>query len=209
MNTAVTSEVSVFAYTDGDYDRLGTMKKAADVVFAYFRWVVEDHRRLLVERDHQSRILQLVSDVSQVFGFTDDKEQLVRYFIANVLQGAQEVEFEALGNDSWSPFTLEALLAVYDQRELVEMLEDLPLHDRCMYAGRFVAECTSSAPQVEQIDLGEIVGCDVDLVQTATWEILLETFDIEDDHSFICVGKAVMRSRELTQLHLNDIEKLL
>jgi hypothetical protein len=202
MNTETKIDTSQ-SYTAGDYDRLGTMKKAADVVFTYFRWVLEDHRRTMVEKDHQAKITSLVHDVMAVFGFTDDKEPLARYFISNVLQGAQEAEFTALGREAFAPFDGAALKEIYDQNDVVSLLAPLSAQARCMYAGRFMAECTESYPELQSVDNAELIGCDIDLVQVAEWPILLEEFEIEDDGSFICVGKVIVMVREMTNERIN------
>lgn len=200
-------DIAQSVYSDADYDRLGTMKKAADVVFEYLRWAMEDHRRLMHDKDHQNRIKTLVHDVMAVFGLTDQDEMLARYFIANVLHTAQEVEFSAMARDAWKPFSETAIAEIYSVEEVASMLADLAPHKRCMYSGRFMADVTDSNQWLESITAGMIVGCDSDLVMTGSWEILLEAFDIEDDTTFVCVGKAAMRAREETQQTLDEFIK--
>lgn len=187
-------------YTDGDYDRIGTMKKAADVVHAYFTWVLEDHRRTMVDVEHKKRIEQLILDTGAVFGADDSKEPLIRYFIANVIQACQEMETASLDSEAWLPFTKSAITEMYDPPLLAQACLPLSVHNQLMYAGRFLTECTETHPLLEEIHMGHIVGADLSLVQTVDWKLLLEGADIENDGSFICVGKALTQSTSVNEL---------
>lgn len=182
-------------YTVGDYDRLGTIKKASDLVFIYFNWALSDHRRTLNEKDHQKVIVQLITDVGSVFGVGDEKEALVRYFIVNVIEACQEIERLSMPK-AWMPFSLDALTSMFEPSNVSAAMVHLNIQNQFMWAGRLFPESHAEHHQSDEICLGHIVGADLILVQTASWELLLQGIDMEDDGSFECVGKALAKGQE-------------
>lgn len=191
IQSAITYDALLF--TDGDYDRLGTIKKASDVVFSYFRWVLEDHRRTQIEKEHQRKIENLICEVSDVFGVNQEREPLVRYFIANTLKGAQDAELARLA-DAYLPFSMGAFVEMYDITSVQQCMEDLTPHNQLMYSGNFMEECSSTSDILDDVQKGTLVGCDLNFVMSIAWPYLLDLAEMENDGSFVCVGKALVTS---------------
>lgn len=186
-------------YTEGDYERLGTMKKASDVVFDYFRWATEDHRRISDHKSHTAKVSSTIEHVEAVFSPAPAKRALVPYFIANVLQALQELEYQTDVSQRWAPFSKEDLSELFNADEVSAIQFDSCVQDRAMYAGRFVSEATEVCQDIDRISRAEVVGCDSMLVVTLSWPLLLEGCSIEDDGGLGCVGRALAVSSAITQ----------
>src|SRR5574343_260232 len=85
----------------GDFERIGTIKKAADLVYEYVNWVTEDHNRTLVHKNHEKRIQDLIEAVGDVFGNPYGRDQLMGFFIANVVKSAVTYEESRTNVKGW------------------------------------------------------------------------------------------------------------
>lgn len=183
------------AYTAGDYDILGTIKKAADLVFAYYRWVIEDHTRTLVSAKEEAKVEELILDLMATFGLDEDKAALARYFASNVLYMC--VHADGYGTHRGFGFSNETLAEMFSQTTVLELMEGMSDARACMYAGRFYPENgdrrkdSAVATMLSKVRTAQIVGCDLIFVQTLSWQLLLLSRDIEDDTTFECVGRAI------------------
>lgn len=199
-------------YTDGDYDRIGTIKKGADVVYEYVRWVLEDHTRTLVEKVHQKRIEELQRDVAAVFGLLQHREELGRYFCVNVIKAARDAEEMSSNIKGWTVFNDELFNDMYSPDRTAFQLVSLKPQDRCMYAGVFMSELTESHPDLDQIDVAAIVGADPLFVHSANWENLLAAANIEDT-DFVSVGRALVQLSPIgfdgAQLNMQTLDSML
>ena len=179
-------------YTDGDYDRIGTIKKGADVVYEYVRWVLEDHTRTLVEKMHQQRIEELQRDICAVFGLLQHRTELGRYFIVNAIKAARDAEEAGSNIKGWTIFNDELFNEMYSPDRTAFQLVSLKPQDRCMYAGVFMSELTEAHPDLPQIDVAAVVGADPLFMHSVSWENLLAMANVEDT-DFVSVGRALVQ----------------
>ena len=194
-------------HTDGDFDRIGLIKKASDVVYAYVRWVLEDHTKTLVEADHIRKGKQVASDVCDIFGLPAHRCELGTYFCANVLMVAREYEEASTEMKDWTPFSDDSLQDMYNQRGVAFFMNDLSPQDACMYAGTFLSEMTQVHPSLEEIRHGQLVGCDPVFMTTTDWRSLVEQADL-DESSTIDVGKALVQLGVMTDGSVVDLLRL-
>lgn len=179
-------------YTSGDFERLGTVKKGADEVYKYFRWVMEDHTRILVEKDHQRAIEKLTDDVSTILGLPAHKGQLALYFIANVIHSIREVEESRTFFKGWTVFNDDMLRELYKPTEVSFLLGELTAQSRCMYAGIFMSEQTTHHEKLDLVNQAQLVGADNMFIMTVEWPILLEVME-EEDTDYDAVGRALVK----------------
>lgn len=177
----------------GDFERIGTIKKAADLVYDYVNWVTEDHNRTLVHKNHEKRIQDLIEAVGDVFGNPYGRDQLMGFFIANVVKSAVTYEESRTNVKGWHVLKPSVIAEMFVFDKVVEVMQQLSLHDRCMYAGVFMSELTTGSDKLFEIEAGNVVGCDSIFVETVHWDALLEEAE-ETDTSNEVVGRVLVEN---------------
>lgn len=193
--------------SSGDFERIGTIKKAADYVYEYVAWVTEDHNRTLVHKNHEKRIEALLESVSDVFGNPYGRDQLMGFFIANVVKSAVQYEESRTNIKGWHILQPSVVSEMFVFDKVVEVMQQLCRQDRCMYAGVFMSELTSSHEKLLDIEVGTVVGCDDIFVDTVQWTALLEEAE-EEDTSNEVVGRTLVQN-SFVALSYEDMQSAL
>lgn len=179
-------------YSPGDYERVGIIKKAADCAYEYVSWLIEDHSRSLVEKEHKKMVDKVIDSVMDVLGLQPHRSHLAGYFIANILQTAREEEEAGTRIKGWTNLSDETLSGMYNKTQVAFSMGELKPWERCMYAGVFMSDRTSVHDNLAAISAGELVGSDPIFVTTSQWRVLLEVAEIEGE-DFEHVGHALLQ----------------
>lgn len=192
--------------TPEDYERIGTIKKAADVVYDYVQWATEDHSRTLVEKEHQAKISSVIDEITLIFGGQVVEPAMVRYFIANVASTVVRLEEAQTNIKHWHVLSDGNLRDIYVQEEVVACCLAKPNHhDIAMFAGVFMSKATSGHEKLPKILEGELVGGDSLFSSTNHWRSLIDQSEEDSDTSAEAVGHALVASVN-SAFDLNAIE---